>query len=87
MSREKDGRRIVESAGVFPYRLREGQRRVLVSSFRQSGKSVHGKEGITLSVILEYCIANAIPFVLRGSSKFGFVVKKISCKDFDELIY
>lgn len=76
MSRPKDGRRIVESDGVFPYKLHEENRQMVISNFEQLGTSVHSQHGICLGAVLEHCIKEQIPFTLKGSSKFGFIVIK-----------
>ena len=75
-SEKRDGRKTVRHSGVFPYKLRESQRRTVIKDFQLSGKSVHGPSAFTLGVILEYCIAGKVPFTLRGATGQGFVITK-----------
>ncbi len=69
-----DGRRIVKSDGVFPYRLREGMRRQIINMFMNSGRSFHSSRAQTLGVIIEHCIKNNIDFILKGHPDKGYYI-------------
>jgi len=75
-SEKRDGRKVIRSGGVFPYKLREAQRQRVVVQFLAEGKSAHGPQAFTLGAILEHCIKEEIPFTLRGASGKGFVIRK-----------
>lgn len=75
-SEKRDGRKTIRSSGVFPYRLREVQRRRVVGNFQRDGKSVHSPLGFTIGAILEHCIREKIPFTLRGQAGKGFIICK-----------
>jgi len=75
-SEKRDGRKIVRFGGVFPYKLSESQRRLVVTNFLEEGKSVHGPQAFTLGAILEHCIKEEIPFTLKGQAGKGFAIRK-----------
>lgn len=81
-----DGRETIRNRrpavhGSTPIPIRRAGARTLVNRFIRTGVSVHGAQGGTLWVVLEYCEDMGIQYELtqqyNGSERAGYVVKLI----------
>ena len=72
-----DGRKNVNSSGVFPYKLTEAARKRIIRSFLETGQSTHSRLGLTIGVIIEHCIKYKIAFILKAYPCSGYYIKKI----------
>jgi len=75
MKKKVDGRKTVTSSGIFPYRLKEASRRMVVEMFLRTGFSVHSENAHTLGAIIEHCIKEDVNFTLDRVFN-GYYIKK-----------
>ena len=76
MAKKPDGRRVT-SGSVFPYRLTNANKAMVIMMFEAAGSSVHGPAAHTLGVVIEHCIQNNIDFNLRRECGGSYFIKKV----------